>query len=133
MHFLFPLRSRSSLKFPNSAPVSPLTSLIIFLFAYQCGWGPLAMLVTLELFPSPHRGVAGAAAIAVNWGVTFLVTQSFQPLVRLFHSNGELIVFIVHAVLTLLASIYFYQNLPETNPLFVNPPASSSLNLVNRV
>ncbi|KAM7539867.1 hypothetical protein Aperf_G00000041838 [Anoplocephala perfoliata] len=118
-------------QFPNSAPVSALTSLIVFLFAYQCGWGPLAMLITLELFPSPHRGAAGAAAVSVNWGVTFLVTQSFQPLVRLFHTNGELIVFIVHAVLTLLASVYLHQNLPETNPLFVKPAKPSLLNLVS--
>uniref|UniRef100_A0A0R3SCL8 MFS domain-containing protein n=1 Tax=Hymenolepis diminuta TaxID=6216 RepID=A0A0R3SCL8_HYMDI len=115
-------------QFPNSAPISPLVSLIVFLFAYQCGWGPLAMLVTLELFPSAYRGVAGAAAVAVSWGVTFLVTQSFQPLVRL---SGELVVFVIHAVLTLLASVYIHQNLPETNPLFIKSFTTRSISRIS--
>nr|CDS26458.1 Sugar transporter ERD6 protein [Hymenolepis microstoma] len=82
-------------QFPNSAPISPLTSLIVFLLGYQCGWGPLAMLITLELFPSAYRGVAGAAAVTVNWGITFMVTQSFQPLISPFLSFLGLIGFLL--------------------------------------
>uniref|UniRef100_A0A0R3TUJ0 MFS domain-containing protein n=1 Tax=Rodentolepis nana TaxID=102285 RepID=A0A0R3TUJ0_RODNA len=115
-------------QFPNSAPISPLTSLIAFLFGYQCGWGPLAMLITLELFPSAYRGVAGAAAVAVNWGITFLVTQSFQPLVRF---SGELAVFVAHAILTLFASVYLHQKLPETNPLFMRSFTSRSIDQIS--
>lgn len=92
---------------------------MVFLLAYQCGWGPLAMLVMLELFPASQRGAAGGATVAVNWGVTFLVTQTFQPLVNTLGENGELVVFIGHAALTLFATVYMHRHLPETNPLFI--------------
>ncbi|VDM32568.1 unnamed protein product [Hydatigera taeniaeformis] len=108
-------------QFPNSAPISPLAAIMVFLMGYQCGWGPLAMLVVLELFPASHRGAACAAAVAINWGVTFLVTQAFQPLVNLLDGQGELVVFLAHSVVTFFASAYFYRRLPETNPVFVSP------------
>lgn len=102
-----------------------MAAILVFLLGYQCGWGPLAMLVVLELFPAGHRGAACAAAVAINWGVTFLVTQAFQPLVNLLDGQGELVVFLAHSVITFLASAYFHRRLPETNPVFA--PSAAAL------
>ncbi|VDK34263.1 unnamed protein product [Taenia asiatica] len=113
-------------QFPNSAPISPLAAILVFLLGYQCGWGPLAMLVVLELFPAGHRGAACAAAVAINWGVTFLVTQAFQPVVNLLDGQGELVVFLAHSVITFLASAYFHRRLPETNPIFVSSSSAGA-------
>uniref|UniRef100_A0A5K3F213 MFS domain-containing protein n=1 Tax=Mesocestoides corti TaxID=53468 RepID=A0A5K3F213_MESCO len=108
-------------QFPTSAPVPPIAALTFFLFGYQCGWGPLAMLITLELFPASVRGAAGGATVAVSWLVTFLVTQSFQTLVNLL--GREIFVFSLFCLLTALASVYFYRRLPETNTAFTDSPS----------
>ncbi|EUB64518.1 Sugar transporter ERD6-like protein [Echinococcus granulosus] len=113
-------------QFPNSAPISPLAAILVFLLGYQCGWGPLATLIVLELFPADYRGAACSAAVAINWGVTFLVTQAFQPIVNLLDRQGELVVFVTHAVITSLASAYFHRRLPETNPIFVSTSSAGA-------
>nr|VZI49708.1 unnamed protein product [Spirometra erinaceieuropaei] len=99
-------------KFPAATPVSPIVALIFFLFGYCCGWGPLAMLITLELFPVSQRGPAGGAAVATSWIASYVVTQSCKPLINLF---GELFTFLSYALLTVAGSVYFMRHLPETN------------------
>ncbi|KAL7062861.1 hypothetical protein AAHC03_0488 [Spirometra sp. Aus1] len=99
-------------QFPAATPVSPIVALIFFLFGYCCGWGPLAMLITLELFPVSQRGPAGGAAVATSWIASYVVTQSCKPLINLF---GEFFTFLSYALLTVAGSVYFMRHLPETN------------------
>lgn len=99
-------------QFPKLIPVSPIVSLIFFLFGYCCGWGPLAMLITLELFPVSQRGPAGGAAVATSWIASFVVTQTCKLLINVF---GEFFTFFSYALFTAAGSVYFMRHLPETN------------------
>uniref|UniRef100_A0A5K3EZD2 MFS domain-containing protein n=1 Tax=Mesocestoides corti TaxID=53468 RepID=A0A5K3EZD2_MESCO len=101
------------------SPLVSFVALVAFLFGFQCGWGPLAMLVTVELFPTTHRGAAGGAAVAAVWITSFLVTQTFQPLVNALGGEGcEIYVFLFYSATTALAAYLLHRRLPETNKAF---------------
>lgn len=128
----------ASLRLCLLSPVVPSLSLVGFLLGFQCGWGPLAMLVSTELFPPQHRGTVGGAAVAVNWITSFVVTQTFQPLVNALGGStsndanvsagiGEVIIFVFYSAITTFATIWLYRRLPETNKVFLQPAASVSL------
>lgn len=53
---------------------------LLFLLGFCFGWGPLPILVCMDLFPTSVRGLGGAAAVAVNWIASFVVTLTFEPL-----------------------------------------------------
>lgn len=54
--------------------------ILLFLLGFSFGWGPLPILVCMDLFPTSVRGFGAAAAIAVNWITSFVVTFAFEPL-----------------------------------------------------
>lgn len=111
--------------------------LIIFLLGFQCGWGPLALLVSTELTSPQHRGTVSGLAVATCWIASFFVTQTFHPVVTALRGNtlgadaannlydgsnqgsGTLIVFLAYSALTAFATMFFYRQLPETNIAFL--------------
>ncbi|VUZ47108.1 unnamed protein product [Hymenolepis diminuta] len=138
------LMSFSMFFFAIGQQISSLLSflgLIGFLLGFQCGWGPLALLVSTELTPPQHRGSISASVVATSWTASFVCTQTFQPIVSALNGHsfiartsakinprvangvdsseiGELIVFLTYSVLTALATVYFHHRLPETNKAF---------------
>ncbi|KAL5964863.1 Facilitated trehalose transporter Tret1 [Taenia solium] len=121
------------------SPVVPSLALVGFLLGFQCGWGPLAMLVSTELFPPQHRGTVGGAAVAVNWITSFVVTQTFQPFVNALGGGtfsdaggnnvgiGEVVIFLFYSTITIFATVWLHRRLPETNKAFLPSAASASV------
>ena len=65
-----------------------LTSLIVYITAYNLGWGPIPWLVMAEIFPARAKGLASGIATTVNWSCAFLVTKEFHDLQGAIHSYG---------------------------------------------
>ncbi|KAF0297007.1 Facilitated trehalose transporter Tret1 [Amphibalanus amphitrite] len=74
------------IKFDGSGNVEnigwlPLVSLMLFIFAFSVGFGPIPWLMMGELCAPEVKGVASGVAVAFNWTLAFIVTLTFQPLV----------------------------------------------------
>ncbi|KAF0301002.1 Facilitated trehalose transporter Tret1 [Amphibalanus amphitrite] len=60
----------------------PLVSLMLYIFAFSIGLGPIPWLMMSELFAPEVKGAAGGIATAFNWTLAFIVTLTFEPLVE---------------------------------------------------
>lgn len=59
----------------------PVTALSVYIFFYSWGFGPLPWFMMAELLPVDVKDWATAAAIATNWALVFLVTNTFEAVV----------------------------------------------------
>nr|CAH8854142.1 unnamed protein product [Trichobilharzia regenti] len=98
----------------NNHPSFKLTQfwISLFMFGYSFGWGPLPLLITMELFPVNSRGYAVSSAVAVNWLFAFIVTELFE---LLSYSVKPSFLFITFSFCCLTAMGYVYKYVPETN------------------
>ncbi|KAL3318839.1 Facilitated trehalose transporter Tret1 [Cichlidogyrus casuarinus] len=87
-----------------------LYCILVFFFGFSFGWGPLPLVVAMELFPAQLRGAASASGLAVNWGLSYLTTQTFLPMTG---SLGSSNVFAIYGLLCLVSSSYVAIFLPE--------------------
>ncbi|KAE8751777.1 hypothetical protein FOCC_FOCC001626 [Frankliniella occidentalis] len=60
----------------------PVTALSVYIFFYSWGFGPLPWFMMAELLPVDAKEWGTAAAIATNWALVFLVTNTFQGFVE---------------------------------------------------
>lgn len=90
-----------------------ITCVIIFLLGFSIGWGPLPVLLTMDLFPTSTRGFAVGFVVAVSWVVSLLVTAMFEPLVV---HVGSAVVFWIFAIFCSLACAFTYRYVPEVLP-----------------
>lgn len=82
------------------------------MFGYSFGWGPLPVLISMELFPVSSRGNAVSAAIAVNWIFAFIITELFEITGNLINPA---IVFVIFSICCLISMVYVHKYLPETS------------------
>lgn len=59
----------------------PLVSLMLYIFAFSVGFGPIPWLMMGELFAPEVKGTASGVATFFNWTLAFIVTLTFTPLV----------------------------------------------------
>ncbi|CAK8577782.1 unnamed protein product [Lathyrus sativus] len=81
-----------------------------YVAAFSWSWGPLAWLVTSEIFPLEIRSAAQSVNVAVNMLFTFLIAQVF--LTMLCHMKFGLFIFFALFVVVMTFFVYFM--LPET-------------------
>lgn len=81
-----------------------------YVAAFSWSWGPLAWLVTSEIFPLEIRSAAQSVNVAVNMLFTFLIAQIF--LTMLCHMKFGLFIFFAFFVVVMTFFVYFM--LPET-------------------
>ncbi|KAK3917450.1 Facilitated trehalose transporter Tret1 [Frankliniella fusca] len=60
----------------------PVTALSVYIFFYSWGFGPLPWFMMAELLPVDAKEWGTGAAIATNWALVFLVTNTFQGFVE---------------------------------------------------
>ncbi|XP_045107890.1 facilitated trehalose transporter Tret1-2 homolog [Portunus trituberculatus] len=58
----------------------PLASLMVFIFAFSIGFGPIPWLMLGELFSPDVKEIAASQSTMFNWSLSFLVTFIFSPL-----------------------------------------------------
>ncbi|KAF6778311.1 hypothetical protein AHF37_02122 [Paragonimus kellicotti] len=85
--------------------------IVLFLFGFSIGWGPLPILVSMDLFPVATRGFAAAAGVAVNWVASLLVTAAFEPLSILW---GPSTMFWVYSAFCFLGFLFTNRYIPDT-------------------
>jgi len=89
-----------------------LASLLIYIGAWSVGPRPVFWLLISEIYPTKVRGKAMSLGSLTNWGITWLATLTFLPLVGLIGKTGAFWFYGFFAILTLLL---FYFLIPETS------------------
>ncbi|KAK4470203.1 hypothetical protein MN116_005780 [Schistosoma mekongi] len=97
--------------------------IISFMFGYSFGWGPLPILISMELFPVSSRGNAISAAIAISWISAFITTELFEIMSNMISPS---ILFFIFSICCLLSMGYVHKYLPETSGETVLPMGTSS-------
>ncbi|CAL8283135.1 unnamed protein product [Boreogadus saida] len=62
---------------PAGLSLVPLFLVIVFIFGYAMGWGPITWLLMAEVLPLAARGVASGLCVAVGWLTAFAATHLF--------------------------------------------------------
>jgi len=89
-------------------------SLIIYVAAFALGLGPIFWLLIAEIYPLSVRGLAMSLATVTNWAANFIIAATFLSLVDLIGESG---VFLLYALIALLAWIFIFKLVPETKGL----------------
>ncbi|CAH8563861.1 unnamed protein product [Schistosoma margrebowiei] len=85
-------------------------NLIILAITFSCSWGPLPLLITIELFPTIHRNYVIKSSLTISWIVCLFVTFIFEPFI-LWSSVSVL--FSIFSLCCLLSCVYVYFYIPD--------------------
>ncbi|XP_046674977.1 facilitated trehalose transporter Tret1-like [Homalodisca vitripennis] len=94
----------------KSATWIPILNLFVFMTASTMGYLTVPWVMIGEVYPSKVRGIMGGLTTFVGHFCIFLVVKTFP----LFQSISKFGTFIFYGVVSLLATIFFYLFLPET-------------------
>lgn len=89
----------------------PLASLIVFVFGFSLGFGPIPWLMMGEILPAKVRGPAASVATAFNWTSTFIITKTFPVMIE---ATGFAATFWFYGVMVIGALIFTIAFVPET-------------------
>jgi sugar porter (SP) family MFS transporter len=89
----------------------------IYIFFFASSWGPVAWVVTGELFPLKVRAKALSMTTATNWLFNFAIAYSTPYLVDEEHANLQSKVFFIWGCFCLLAIVFVYMMIYETKGL----------------
>lgn len=89
----------------------PIASLILYIFTYCLGFGPLAWAVMGELFPGNIKSVASTVTASGCWILGFLLTNYFGAVAVLI---GKAASFGIFSLCCLLGTVFVFKLLPET-------------------
>lgn len=95
----------------NAYGWAPLASLVVYVFTFSLGFGPIPWLLMGELLPAKIRGFAAAIVTSFNWLCAFIVTKTFPNIIDLI---GAHFAFWIYAVITILAIPFVIFMVPET-------------------
>jgi MFS transporter, SP family, galactose:H+ symporter len=96
---------------PSAAGIVTMLALVVFITCFAFSMGPVVWTVINEIFPGYIRGRAVAVATAVNWGATFLVSQTFLTLIG---AIGNTLTFWLFALFCGVSWVWIYYRVPET-------------------
>jgi len=88
-----------------------LASLGLFMVGFSIALGPIPWLLTAEIFPTKVLGSASSIATAINWGASFIVTKSFDPVQDALGGDG---IFFLFAMICLGGFAFVQTMLVET-------------------
>lgn len=88
-----------------------LICLMIYIFAYGIGIGPIFGLMCAEIFPTRLRGTGVSISFCINWAATLLVSITFLSLTR--HLGNTLTLWL-YALLAIAALGFCWLLVPET-------------------
>lgn len=88
--------------------------LMIYVASFAIGLGPVFWLLISEIYPLRVRGPAMSLATVANWGANFVISITFLGLISIFGTGG---VFILYAIIGILAWIFIWRLVPETKNL----------------
>ncbi|XP_061605984.1 solute carrier family 2, facilitated glucose transporter member 6 isoform X1 [Phyllopteryx taeniolatus] len=89
----------------------PLISVVVFIFGYALGWGPITWLLMSEVLPLAVRGVASGLCVTVSWVTAFVLTDAFTHLVD---SYGLYVLYFFFTVVCVVCLLFTALCIPET-------------------
>nr|XP_057905952.1 solute carrier family 2, facilitated glucose transporter member 6 [Doryrhamphus excisus] len=89
----------------------PLISVVVFIFGYAMGWGPITWLLMSEVLPLVVRGVASGLCVTVSWLTAFALTDAFTHLVDRY---GLYVPYFFFTVVCFLCLLFTAVCVPET-------------------
>ncbi|XP_078082283.1 solute carrier family 2, facilitated glucose transporter member 6 [Mustelus asterias] len=89
----------------------PLISVVVFIFGYALGWGPITWLLMSEILPLKVRGLASGLCVVVSWITAFILTKWFLLVKDTF---GLDVPFLFFCVISFLSIIFTALCIPET-------------------
>lgn len=87
--------------------------ILVFVFNFSFSWGPVAWVVTSEIFPLTIRGVAVSITTSANWIGNFIVAM-VTPILLGNPVLGTAGTFYIISVFLFLAFVFVLLTLPET-------------------
>ncbi|XP_061838089.1 solute carrier family 2, facilitated glucose transporter member 6 [Nerophis lumbriciformis] len=100
----------SALHTTAAGPI-PLISVMVFIFGYAMGWGPITWLLMSEVLPLVVRGVASGLCVMVSWLTAFALTDAFTHLVDRY---GLYVPYLFFTVVCVLCLLFTAVCVPET-------------------
>lgn len=88
-----------------------LVCMLVYVSSFAVGMGPIFWVMLGEVFPSDHQAEGSGAGSATSWLSNFAVSTAFLPLAGVIGTGS---VFLVFAVICLIALIFVYRRVPET-------------------
>ena len=88
-----------------------LAMMILYVVAYQVGFGPVTWLVISEVFPLRTRTQALSVSVVVNFGLNLVMVMTNSAMV---HGMGLYAVFALFACLSLVSILFVWFFVPET-------------------
>lgn len=96
----------------NGAPSwLPLTSLMLFIAAFSLGFGPIPWVLMGEMFSLEVRAAASGLATLTNWGTSFIITLTYDPMKKSIHEYGA---FWFFGGVCIVSTIFCLLVVPET-------------------
>ncbi|XP_078406352.1 solute carrier family 2, facilitated glucose transporter member 6 [Cetorhinus maximus] len=89
----------------------PLISVMLLIFGYALGWGPVTWLLMSEILPIKVRGLASGLCVVVSWVTAFILTKWFLPVKDRF---GLAVPFLFFCVISMLSILFTAFCIPET-------------------
>ncbi|KAF5198620.1 Hexose carrier protein hex6 [Thalictrum thalictroides] len=90
-----------------------LALICVYVAGFGWSWGPLAWLVPSEIFPLEIRSAGQSITVAVNFLLTFIIAQTFLPMLCHFKSG----IFFFFGGWVTIMTLFVYLFLPETKNL----------------
>ncbi|CAG5091410.1 Oidioi.mRNA.OKI2018_I69.PAR.g13035.t1.cds [Oikopleura dioica] len=95
----------------TTASWMPLLGMILYLFFFASGMGPVPWAVNSEIFPHSCREAGIALSTTVNWLSNCIISLTFLSLLEAVGTAGG---FLVYSIFALVALIVLFLFLPET-------------------
>ncbi|KAI9867346.1 MAG: High-affinity glucose transporter rgt2, partial [Watsoniomyces obsoletus] len=89
----------------------------IYIYFFASSWGPVAWVVTGELYPLKVRAKALSMTTATNWLLNFAIAYSTPYLVDAEHANLQSKVFFIWGGACLIAIVFVWALIYETKGL----------------
>ena len=89
----------------------PVVALVLYVFSYSYGFGPMPWVVMSEIFAPRYKNIAAGFNAAFNWLMGFIVTTSFKSIQEV---TGSAYIFWAYSAFNLLAVACVFVFLPET-------------------
>lgn len=87
----------------------------LFMFVFNCAWGPTTWVITSEISTGPNRGKLMSLSTGTNWLCNWLVSFTFPYLYDASGANLGSKIGFIYGGLMVLGVIWVYLLLPETS------------------
>ncbi len=94
-----------------NSPIAFTAFIVLYIFGYAVGLGPIGWLIITEIYPTPIRSQAVGISIFVNNIAAFIVASSF---LSILHFLGKANTFWMYSAICFLGIVFTWYTIPET-------------------